>query len=963
MRAFSEALDAAEGMPLFTPHGKGEDYGEKEPLDGVLQRKFRCAARIVATHPWTTILVCYAACAACSAGMIELNITSDPEKIWVPPGSASAVQEQYFNNYFQPFFRTEVMIFTTPNRTVNMISKEYLERVMAVQTAINTTASSTGAVLNDLCFKPIIGKGCMVGSPLNYWRDNLALLEADTDIPYTLACIPQSVGLPYVPCNTEIGIPVIEELVFGGLACDPTVVSPDPCSSCVPSARALIVTFLLENTAALAGRGETWEHDVFLDIAARAARELAADPVAPMLLSYMAERSIADELEVEDMENEFVVVVSYGAMFLYIAVALGKFPHPVRTRALLGLQGIVIVMLSVASALGVCSVLGLPITMIVTEVVPFLILAIGVDNMFIIVKAYDRTAAKHPGWDVADVLSQTAAEVGPSITAAAVSECLAFAVGAATDIPALQGFCIIASVAVAFDYALQMTLFMAAVALDARRQRAHRCDVLLFEVPADTAAPASGTFWRYINEGHFVRTVIDRYYVPLLLRPAVKAAVLLLFAGLLGVSGYAMTQLKLGLEQQLVLPSDSYMQGFFDAQASLMDIGSPAYIVLHDVDYESDTPAVYAAANVMVQSLALLTDVIEPPVYSWLQGFEAWDRDRDYINNNLTQYCPPSPPAGTPFPHRVSAFLNLRVDQPCCQNFAYCGAQYAQDVRLGNDTRGVLRVLSSKLRTQHRPLRDQADFINSMEETQAAVTTLALAFPRLNQVDTVAYPGSDKWGAAFPYSLFYVYYDQYSYIRGVAVQNLLVAVAAVFFAVLCVASPAIAGIVGGLILCITVDIIGLLWLFNPAPAAGDFTVDINAVSVVNLVMAVGLSVEFVVHIATAYASHSGTPERRVRLALSQMGASVVTGITFTKFIGVLVLAFAPSRLFRLYYFQMYLAIIIGGAFHGLAVLPVLLTLFNPAPSDGKFNHAVPVDKALTPAVDEPYRRYGATPAQ
>jgi Niemann-Pick C1 protein len=38
-----------------------------------------------------------------------------------------------------------------------------------------------------------------------------------------------------------------------------------------------------------------------------------------------------------------------------------------------------------------------------------------------------------------------------------------------------------------------------------------------------------------------------------------------------------------------------------------------------------------------------------------------------------------------------------------------------------------------------------------------------------------------------------------------------------------------------------------------------------------------------------------------------MGSCVITGITFTKFVGVVVLAWAPSTLFRLYYFRMYVA--------------------------------------------------------
>jgi Niemann-Pick C1 protein len=60
-----------------------------------------------------------------------------------------------------------------------------------------------------------------------------------------------------------------------------------------------------------------------------------------------------------------------------------------------------------------------------------------------------------------------------------------------------------------------------------------------------------------------------------------------------------------------------------------------------------------------------------------------------------------------------------------------------------------------------------------------------------------------------------------------------------------------------------------------------------------------------------------------------MGSSVLVGIASTKFIGVIVLAFAPSTLFKLYYFRMYLFIIILGIFNGLMFLPLVLRWVGP----------------------------------
>lgn len=54
----------------------------------------------------------------------------------------------------------------------------------------------------------------------------------------------------------------------------------------------------------------------------------------------------------------------------------------------LGIAGILIVLSSVSSSLGIFSYAGIPLTLIVIEVIPFLVLAVGVDNIFIIVQTY-----------------------------------------------------------------------------------------------------------------------------------------------------------------------------------------------------------------------------------------------------------------------------------------------------------------------------------------------------------------------------------------------------------------------------------------------------------------------------------------------------------------------------------------------------------------------------------------------
>lgn len=47
--------------------------------------------------------------------------------------------------------------------------------------------------------------------------------------------------------------------------------------------------------------------------------------------------------------------------------------------------------------------------------------------------------------------------------------------------------------------------------------------------------------------------------------------------------------------------------------------------------------------------------------------------------------------------------------------------------------------------------------------------------------------------------------------------------------------------------------------------------------------------------------------------------------------GVVVLAFARTQIFEVYYFRVYAALVVLGAAHGLVLLPVLLALAGPPP--------------------------------
>lgn len=239
-----------------------------------------------------------------------------------------------------------------------------------------------------------------------------------------------------------------------------------------------------------------------------------------------------------------------------------------------------------------------------------------------------------------------------------------------------------------------------------------------------------------------------------------------------------------------------------------------------------------------------------------------------------------------------------------------------------------LTIDASHFRTSHLPLRSQADFIKAYAQARRISHTI-----------------SKKTGApVFPYSKFYIFFDQYADIQ----HQTFVLLSAALVSICVVAAIFLGSIRTALVVTFTVamiviDVMGSMALFG---------VSLNAVSLVNLVIAVGISVEFCSHIARAFQfptdqglliadpitglptvrfnnggkpSSTGTASRAYS-ALVNVGGSVFTGITLTKFLGVSVLAFTRSKIFEIYYFRMWVSLVVLGAAHALIWLPVALSI-------------------------------------
>ncbi|GAY49259.1 hypothetical protein CUMW_117840 [Citrus unshiu] len=849
-------------------------------VQGYMSNFYRKYGKWVARKPTLVLSLSMALVLLLCLGLIRFEVETRPEKLWVGPGSRAAEEKLFFDSHLAPFYRIEELILATIPDTTH-------GNLPSIIDGLRANYSGSMISLTDICMKPL-GQDCATQSVLQYFKMDPKNFDDFGGVEHVKYCFQHYTSTE--SCMSAFKGPLDPSTALGGFS-----------GNNYSEASAFVVTYPVNNAVDREGnetkKAVAWE---------KAFVQLAKDELLPMVqskkltLAFSSESSIEEELKRESTADAITIVISYLVMFAYISLTLGDTPHLssfyISSKVLLGLSGVVLVMLSVLGSVGFFSAIGVKSTLIIMEV--------GVDNMCILVHAVKRQQLELP---LETRISNALVEVGPSITLASLSEVLAFAVGSFIPMPACRVFSMFAALAVLLDFLLQITAFVALIVFDFLRAEDKRVDCIpclkLSSSYADSdkgiGQRKPGLLARYMKEVH--ATILSLW--------GVKIAVISLFVAFTLASIALCTRIEPGLEQKIVLPRDSYLQGYFNNISEHLRIGPPLYFVVKNYNYSSESRQTNQLCSIsQCDSNSLLNEIsraslipqssyIAKPAASWLDDFLVWISPeafgccRKFTNGS---YCPPDDqppccpsgqsscgsagvckdcttcfhhsdllkdrPSTIQFKEKLPWFLNALPSASCAKGGH--GA-YTNSVDLKGYENGI--VQASSFRTYHTPLNRQIDYVNSMRAAREFSSRVSDSL----QMEI------------FPYSVFYMYFEQYLDIWRTALINLAIAIGAVFVVCLITTCSFWSSAIILLVLTmIVVDLMGVMAILK---------IQLNAVSVVNLVMAVGIAVEFCVS--------SGDKNQRMKEALGTMGASVFSGITLPKLLELSFFPFSRTAVF------------------------------------------------------------------
>lgn len=872
---------------------------------------------VVGRHPWQTIIVSWIVLLVSCSGLLAFHIEKNPMKLWVPPESDFYRDTNWFIDNFGTNYRHQKILVTADNvlsHEVLMIIRNITNKVNSITIENNDKTYS----VKDLCLKvPIVNVFDLIGKPrsedehsktkdashTNYVDDTLWV---DDEFycgflkSFQLTCLQYNIldlwgndanlinnaskheiikKINEVKLNPVSGHPMDFVKMLGGVERDKRGV--------IVSAKSVLISWYmnvnmtavdLNKVGNLMGTEDwvsmelaLWEQQ-FLDYL----RGINYEDKG-IHLYYEAGRSFADvsgEAMFQEMDK---LAIGIFLMFLYILIAVSRC-NWLEIRVTLGSVGLLGVGMSYVTAVGWCSILGIPFGPVHSSL-PFLLMGLGVDDMFVMNACWKIVMAHDSQKSVPVKIGLMLKHAGVSIVITSFTDIVALLIGAITILPSLKSFCMYAAMGVFFIFCYSVTFYVAVFTLDLRRIDSKRNGVLFcYQHKNDVPLSTGNTVFQ---------KNLEKFYKNVVFTKGGKFIVILFTLIMSGISIEAILKLEQRFDPRWFIPEDTYYKDFINAhELYYPEEGNPAMIFLGKMNYSSEFKNIYN----MVQELRNETYVID--TVAWVEHFHGYVL-QNYGHNLIKSSISPE---------EFNKYLSRFLFSPKGGRFQY-SFKFSEPILCGQP---VTDIKACTMSFSFTKFSGPKEYIPAMNKVKSIVKNANI---------TTGDGYRSAWSKAFANWVT----DE---IIAVEVER------NIELALICVMICTVI-LITNLQMCLWIFISVLFTIINVLGCMQRWGMTVDIVCCIGLELAIGLCVDYAAHVGHSFLTFTqGSRNERAFQTVTSIGTAVLLGGGSTL-LSLSLLSMSKAYTFQSF-FKIFLLVIIFGLYSGLLFLPVVLSLIGPA---------------------------------